>query len=219
MLHLRLVLVSTALLLALALQADAASFAFSECVGNCVASSGCESKDTKCVCKEAKGTFLETVVTCMYYHCKDDFRGVDNLFFGPAKSGCDADKKPVPKAEFDTAKKVASSLVAKLPKTTTSTAISRALPIPTTTSKTASLSTTSSTSTGSPSEASATTPLVLPPTLPAATSLPGSTTTTFRQGAVPTDSSPFATFNSPSSRVEIQWLMLSLPFIISLALR
>ncbi|KAK0656042.1 hypothetical protein B0T16DRAFT_398379 [Cercophora newfieldiana] len=226
MLHQRLVLAGAAAILALTRQANAASsLALSECVEACVASSGCESKDTKCVCKAAKDGFLETVVTCLYYHCKDDLRNVDSLFLNPVKSGCEADKKAIPKKEIDEAKKVASSLVAKLPKTTTT--VSRPLPVPTQTkptvtttkgTKPASSSSSTFTSSSEPTTSSA---AFIPPPPTTVTPVPESSTTTAQGGpqGVPTDSSPFATIDSPGSRPNVPWLMQSLLFLAPLAFR
>ncbi|KAK4449399.1 hypothetical protein QBC34DRAFT_89463 [Podospora aff. communis PSN243] len=236
MLHQQLLLAGAVLLLALTSQADAAPLALSECVAACVASSGCESKDTKCVCKAAKDDFLETVVTCMYYHCKDELHGVDSVFLNLVKTECEADKRAIPKKEIDQAKKTASSLIAKLPKTTAPT-MTRPLPVPTPAKTTATTVKTSSSFSRSSSSLRAlpssepepsppirpTTPVLVPGRPPTSTlTVPPDATITTTQGGsqgVPTDSSPFATLESSSSRVDVPWLIRPLLFLIRLAFR
>ncbi|KAK0633359.1 hypothetical protein B0T14DRAFT_64937 [Immersiella caudata] len=235
MLHQQLILAGAAMLLVLTRQAGAAPLALSECVAACVASSGCESKDTKCVCKAAKDDFLEKVVTCMYYHCKDELRSVDNLLLNPVKIECEADKRAIPKKEIDQAKKTASSLVAKLPKTTTPTN-TRPLPVPTSAKTTATTvkaapttssrsSSSSPSSSLSPSSTSSLSPPILPTTPvqgppPTPIISPDLTTTTVRGGVpgVPTDSNPFAPVDS-SSRANMPWQSGILFFFVTLAFR
>jgi hypothetical protein len=221
MLHTRLALVGAVMLL-LERQAGAATtFGFTECVSNCVASSGCESGSAKCVCKAAQSDFLDTVVVCLFYHCKDEFRNVDDIFLKPVKAGCDADKRTIPKDDIEEAKAVASSLMSKMPKTTSTT------PRTTTTAKTATTRTKASSSSSIPatvaqtisSSSSADVPVPPPTLLPAPTSTIDSpdspTTTQGGQRGVPTDSSPFATLDSAGSHTGVGILMLLLTFALA----
>ncbi|KAK5651754.1 hypothetical protein OQA88_11716 [Cercophora sp. LCS_1] len=204
-------------------------FGFASCVSNCVKSSGCESQSAKCVCKEAKDDFLEDVVVCLYYHCQQDLRDVGDVFFIPVKSGCEAAKTPIPKDNVREAEKEAASYIAKLPKTTAKdTQATKAPPVPVKTLTTTSSSSTAtqttasrsswSSSSANTSEVPAPTRVVAPPPLPPPPSSTDSPTTTANApGRVPTDSSPFATFNSAGSRVKTGWI--ALPLLLAMFLK
>ncbi|KAK0730593.1 hypothetical protein B0H67DRAFT_41366 [Lasiosphaeris hirsuta] len=216
---LRLALVSAAFLLVFVGQTESMS-TFPQCVANCVESSGCEKTDAKCMCKAARGRFLEMVVTCMYYHCKDDLRDADNTFFDIIEKGCEDIKRPIPEDDIDTAESVASSLASRLTTiTTTSTSTS-------TLTATATVKPTVTTAArGSPSSSldpNAFTTLSTPVLIPATTFPPASSfASSIATSAVPnptlTDSSPFATINSGGSR-NIACLF-GLPLLVILALR
>ena len=218
MLHTRLALVGAATLL-LGRQAGATTtFGFTECVSNCVASSGCESESAKCVCKAAQSEFLDTVVVCLFYHCKDEFRNVDDIFLKPVKAGCDADKRTIPKDDIEEAKAVASSLMSKMPKTTSTTARATTA-AKTTTTRTKASSSSSIPATVMQSSSSADVPVPPPTLLPAPTSAIDSpdspTTTQGGQRGVPTDSSPFATLDSAGSHTGVGFLILLLTFVLA----
>lgn len=111
----RLALFGTALFLAGPAQAD---FGFTPCVDDCVASSGCEAYDQKCVCKQANSLLLNSVVSCMFFNCKDDLRNADDTFLSPIESGCGDEGRDIPERKLDAAASLASSYSSKLPSPT-----------------------------------------------------------------------------------------------------
>ncbi|KAK3695187.1 hypothetical protein B0T22DRAFT_438212 [Podospora appendiculata] len=119
----RLTLLGAIFLLGCIGQATSASFSFPNyCVQKCVqGSSACGTDHPKCLCREARGYFLEAVLKCMYLDCPNELRNnFEHDFLGIVKDGCDASNKPVPDNDIKTAESLASSLIAKLPATTTS---------------------------------------------------------------------------------------------------
>ncbi|KAK3383896.1 hypothetical protein B0T24DRAFT_67453 [Lasiosphaeria ovina] len=121
----RLALIGLPCLLSLLGQAELAasttttpSFKFPTCVDTCAGHSGCQTDDSKCMCTTARSYFLETVVTCVYYNCMDDFLKVDSEFLNIMTAGCKGIKKPIPDSSLKAAKSVVSVL-SKLPSTTT----------------------------------------------------------------------------------------------------
>ncbi|KAK4144642.1 uncharacterized protein C8A04DRAFT_27578 [Dichotomopilus funicola] len=107
----RLALLGTALFFAGPAQAD---FGFTPCIDDCVASNGCEAYDEKCVCKEANSLLLNSVVSCMYFNCKNDLRDADDTFLSPISNGC----SNIPERKLDAAASLASSYSSKLPAAT-----------------------------------------------------------------------------------------------------
>jgi hypothetical protein len=235
---------TAAVLLCLAGHASATpAFLFPDCVDNCVASSGCKTESTKCICKP-KARFLDDVVTCLYYHCKDELRAVDLTFLNPVRAGCDAAKSPLPKDDVKDAQKLAASLVAKLPplfpppppppppfgpppQTTVQQTYTKAPPVPTgqpADSTSSDSDTPSPSPIPSPSTNAGNPPPPPPPPTSAAQPPPSgpdsSTPTQDAPGRVPTDSSPFATFNAANSfsgTGGAGWL--SLPLIVAMVFR
>ncbi|KAK1757586.1 hypothetical protein QBC47DRAFT_160853 [Echria macrotheca] len=239
---------TAAALLCLAGHASATNvFLFPDCVDNCVASSGCETESAKCICKPAKpkASFLDDVVTCLYYHCKDELRAVDLTFLNPVRAGCDFAKSPLPKDDVKNAQKLAASFIAKLPPlfpppppppppfgppqqtTVQQQTYTKAPPVPTG-QPGDSTSADSDTPSPSPSPTLSTSAGNPPPSLPPPTSAAqpppsgpdSSTPTQDAPGRVPTDSSPFATFNAASSFTgtgRAGWL--SLPLIVAMVFR
>ncbi|KAK0733358.1 hypothetical protein B0T26DRAFT_669773 [Lasiosphaeria miniovina] len=109
----RLALIGLPCLLSLLGQAELAasatmtpSFKFPTCVDTCAGHSGCQTDDSKCMCTTARSYFLETVVTCVYYNCKDDFPKVDGEFLNIMTAGCKGIKKPIPDSSLKAAKSV-----------------------------------------------------------------------------------------------------------------
>ncbi len=233
--HIPLALASAALLLAFAVGpavSTQTNFRFPECVTKCVqGSGGCETSSPRCMCKAAnRNGFLETVMNCMFQFCHSELRDYDDTFLDIMEDDCKDLGIPIRKHDLKLAEEVASSLLSKLPQPT------KAAPIPTkapvTTTKTGTTSSTSSTPTGargSQRTSSVDEPVQTPaapaapaPALPTSGVVPANSQTPNvvddRPGPVPTDSSPFATFNSANSLSRIQWLVLPL-LVVALYVR
>ncbi|KAK3362850.1 hypothetical protein B0T25DRAFT_561907 [Lasiosphaeria hispida] len=218
-LPIRLALLGAALLLVFVGQAEStatSSLKFPQCVTNCVESSGCDKSDAKCMCKAARGRFLEMVVTCMYYHCKDDLRDADDTFFGIIEKGCEDIKRPIPEDDIDTAESVASSLASRLTTTITTKTTSTS-----TLTATATVRPTATTAAQEPPDSDSITTsstLLLAPTatFAPASSFASSIVTSAAPNPTLTDSSPFATINSAGSRNAARWLSLPLVFVLAL---
>lgn len=116
--HVRLVLAGTALLLSFAGRAESASTVlFTDCVDSCVVTSGCRTTD--CMCTEARGFMLDSVIACMFFNCKPDLRNFDDAFLDPIAELCDDSNRKIPSAKLDKAETLASSYISKLPAATT----------------------------------------------------------------------------------------------------
>ncbi|KAK4131969.1 hypothetical protein BT67DRAFT_140564 [Trichocladium antarcticum] len=116
--HLRLALAGTALLLSFAGRAESASTVlFTDCVDSCVVTSGCRTTD--CMCTEARGFMLDSVIACMFFNCKPDLRNFDDAFLDPIAELCDDNNRKIPSAKLDKAETLASSYISKLPAATT----------------------------------------------------------------------------------------------------
>lgn len=113
--HLRVALVGASLLMSFAGQATAANFP--GCVDNCISSSGCQTSDESCMCKEARSVLLDSVVSCMYFNCKSDLRNFDEAFLGPIEEVC-SDVQSIPSSKLEHAEERASSWISKLPAAT-----------------------------------------------------------------------------------------------------
>ncbi|KAK3337312.1 hypothetical protein B0T19DRAFT_68278 [Cercophora scortea] len=127
------------------LRSTSSSFSFpNACVEKCVkGSSACGTDHPKCLCREARGYFLETVLTCMYLDCPNELRSnYEHDFISIVKDGCDASNKPIPDNDIKAAEGLAGSLIAKLPATTTVTAKSPPTPKTTTVQPVAATTTT-----------------------------------------------------------------------------
>lgn len=159
------------------------NFQFSNCVANCVASSGCpDTSSSTCVCRPP---LLSDITTCLFYFCPSSLRAFTTQFLDKVDNGCDAAGRTIPSKELDKLEKAAKSLVAKLPKPTSSTTTSSR-----TTSSSAARTTTKAV------EPTTTPPAVVPVPVPE----PSTPPTTFVQSASsteaaprrgPTDTSPF----------------------------
>lgn len=160
------------------------NFQFSNCVANCVASSGCpDTSSSTCVCRPP---LLSDITTCLFYFCPSSLRAFTTQFLDKVDNGCDAAGRTIPSKELDKLEKAAKSLVAKLPKQTSSTT--------TTSSRTTSSSAVRTTTKAV--EPTTTPPAVVPVPVPE----PSTPPTTFVQSASsteaaprrgPTDTSPF----------------------------
>jgi hypothetical protein len=113
--YIRLALVGAALLFS---QAQA-TFDFTSCVGSCVASSGCESNSARCMCREARELLLDSVISCLFFNCKDDLRNFDDAFLEPIEEGCEDSDRDIPRSKLRAAESLASSYIGKLPSPTT----------------------------------------------------------------------------------------------------
>ncbi|KAK3394535.1 hypothetical protein B0H63DRAFT_49184 [Podospora didyma] len=91
------------------------AFSFPTCINTCAGNSGCQTSDAKCMCKAAKDSYLEVVMTCIFYECSQaDFRSVDKKFLDVMESGCSAARQKIPSSAIKEAESMASSLIAKL---------------------------------------------------------------------------------------------------------
>ncbi|KAK1828219.1 hypothetical protein QBC39DRAFT_156417 [Podospora conica] len=161
-----------------------ANFQFSNCVANCVASSGCaDTSSASCVCRPP---LLSDVTTCLYYFCPTSLRSFDSQFLSKIEDGCEAAGRTIPDKELDKLEKAAKGLVAKLPKqTSTSTTSSSAAR---TTTRAAATTTNAVVTTPAPAPVPVPQPGPSPPTTFVQSS---SSPEAPRRG--PNDSSPFAT--------------------------
>ncbi|KAH6636733.1 hypothetical protein F5144DRAFT_192183 [Chaetomium tenue] len=113
--YIRLALVGAALLFS---QAQA-RFDFSLCADNCVTSSGCASDSARCMCKEAREILLDSVISCLFFNCKDDLRNFDDAFLDPIEEGCEDSGRDIPRSKLRAAASLATSYIGKLPASTT----------------------------------------------------------------------------------------------------
>ncbi|EAQ90807.1 hypothetical protein CHGG_02742 [Chaetomium globosum CBS 148.51] len=113
--YIRLALVGAALLFS---QAQA-RFDFSLCADNCVTSSGCPSDSARCMCKEAREILLDSVISCLFFNCKDDLRNFDDAFLDPIEEGCEDSGRDIPRSKLRAAASLATSYIGKLPASTT----------------------------------------------------------------------------------------------------
>ncbi|KAK3941850.1 hypothetical protein QBC46DRAFT_406913 [Diplogelasinospora grovesii] len=244
--HMRLALVGGAVLVSFLSGVEPASSSgsfitqFPDCVANCAQTAGCGIMNPKCMCKGAQGSFLETVLSCMYTSCPSQLNNAEDGFLKVMEIGCAAIGKSIPDDDMERAETVCSSLISKLSTTSTSTQRATAHPATMTlkttkatattedsASQTATDSTTSaevqSTSTSSSSDDSTSAPTTLAvatsPT-PQQSEAQSSTSTAAAANSDPTDSSPFATPNFAASRdvgAFIGWM--GVPLAIAMALR
>lgn len=113
--YIRLALIGAALLFSHA----QATFDFSSCADNCVTSSGCESDSARCMCKKAREVLLDSVISCLFFNCKDDLRNFDDAFLAPIEEGCVDSGRDIPRSKLRAAESLASSYIDKLPSPTT----------------------------------------------------------------------------------------------------
>ncbi|KAL2168467.1 hypothetical protein VTG60DRAFT_7269 [Thermothelomyces hinnuleus] len=113
--YLRLAVLGTVLLFS---QAQAA-FDFTPCVENCISSSGCEPDSARCVCKEARGLLLDSVISCLFFNCKSDLVNFEDAFLDPVEEGCEDRHRDIPESKLEAAESLASSYISKLPSPTT----------------------------------------------------------------------------------------------------
>ncbi|KAL1837043.1 hypothetical protein VTJ49DRAFT_2888 [Mycothermus thermophilus] len=91
------------------------------CVRNCITASRCNVSDTRCLCKEARGILLDSVISCLFFNCKSDLRNFEDLFLDPIEDICDAARRDIPRYKLKSAEALASSYIAKIPTATPTT--------------------------------------------------------------------------------------------------
>ncbi|KAK1769888.1 hypothetical protein QBC33DRAFT_556309 [Phialemonium atrogriseum] len=248
--HLRSALLTTAVILPFLSQvssttsSSSSSVVFSTCIDSCIGNGACGIGNPRCMCKAARGSFLDNVLVCMYHHCTGEVRSAEALFLHPMEAGCASIDKPIPESSIDEAERVLSTLIARLPEatseTTTTTTIARLTPIttptttpqqsritlqePTTESETKPTETRalgSSADDRAPTTAVASQPPARTTTPVTRASSQSSTKTKPAPNTDPTDSSPFATPpDSAAGRgMGPSYLWAGLPLAIAVALR
>ncbi|KAH6854391.1 hypothetical protein B0I37DRAFT_28976 [Chaetomium sp. MPI-CAGE-AT-0009] len=108
--YIRLALVGAALLFS---QAQA-TFDFSSCAANCITSSGCESDSARCMCREARELLLDSVISCLFFNCKDDLRNFEDAFLDPIEEGCEDNHRDIPRSKLRAAESLATSYIGKI---------------------------------------------------------------------------------------------------------
>ncbi|KAL2269875.1 hypothetical protein VTJ83DRAFT_2059 [Remersonia thermophila] len=88
------------------------------CVRNCITASNCNVSDTRCICKQARGILLHSVISCLFFNCKDDLRNFEDLFLDPVEDICDAARRDIPRHKLKSAEMLASSYIARIPTVT-----------------------------------------------------------------------------------------------------
>ncbi|KAL1862523.1 hypothetical protein VTK73DRAFT_6756 [Phialemonium thermophilum] len=93
------------------------SFAFSPCVQNrCIGDTGCGTNNPPCMCRAARGGFLDSVLVCMFYQCPGDLRAdAHATFLDPIARGCADLGNPVPDAALNEADGALAGLLRRLP--------------------------------------------------------------------------------------------------------
>jgi len=233
--HLRTTLFATALLLPLLGQVEASSstsVVFSQCIDSCIGFSDCGISRPKCMCKASRGSFLDNVLVCMFFHCTSELPNAESQFLVPMELGCASINKPIPEDSIEQAEGVLKTLLGRLSGTPTSTIDDSPRSTParqqTRTTESKSKPTEASASTSSVdgvANTSAATDSPAPTTL---TEVGDSATQTIIQSSTsvnpapntdPTDSSPFATPGNAAGRSVGSYLWAGLPMAIAIALR
>ncbi|KAK4183324.1 hypothetical protein QBC35DRAFT_115975 [Podospora australis] len=120
--HIRLAIIGVSFLAMIRPVSPTSNFDFPDCVEEkCIPKGGCPPTNGRCLCKAARGIFLETVLKCMYSNCKADLSVFEDSFLDPMTEGCDALNQDIPRSELKIARAKASSLLAKLSSTPTAT--------------------------------------------------------------------------------------------------
>ncbi|KAL2154094.1 hypothetical protein VTH82DRAFT_2770 [Thermothelomyces myriococcoides] len=189
--YLRLTVLGTVLLFSRAW----AAFDFPSCVRNCISSSGCDPDSAGCVCKEARELLLDSVVSCLFFNCKDDLVNFEDAFLDPVEEGCEDYRRDIPESKLEAAESLASSYISKLPSPTTMKTTTVEPPRTTTkpsATEPPAASSTSSTSTTTTTSSSA------------EEDVPSSTSTTHRGAETSTSNTPTTTDEvpTPTSTVE-----------------
>ncbi|KAK4197502.1 hypothetical protein QBC40DRAFT_285460 [Triangularia verruculosa] len=97
------------------------TFEFPPCVSGCILDSDCLPNNGNCMCKRARGDFLDKVLRCMDANCHTDLRNYEDSFLDSLEDGCDERDQDIPSSKLKTAKALAKSLLSK-PSATTATA-------------------------------------------------------------------------------------------------
>jgi hypothetical protein len=233
--YIRLALVGAALLFS---QAQA-RFDFTPCVHNCVTSSGCESDSARCMCREARELLLDSVISCLFFNCKDDLRDFEVAFLDPIEEGCDDSDRDIPRSKLRAAESLASSYIGKIPSPTTAKSTVTPPPKPTkkpdpTTAEEPSPSTTATTEDSAPSSTStvnrqpeesssttaAVTPAVVPDPATQSSAAPSESPTPDDSGSGggrPGGGDPFSTpGGSVGSAIQPFFALLGLPVVVAL---
>ncbi|KAK0672789.1 hypothetical protein QBC41DRAFT_312732 [Cercophora samala] len=95
------------------------AFEFPPCVGGCILDSDCLPSKWNCMCRRAKGDFLEKVLRCMGTNCHADLRDYEESFLDPLEDGCDERNQDIPSSKLKVAKALAKSLLSEPSITTT----------------------------------------------------------------------------------------------------
>jgi hypothetical protein len=233
--YVRLALLGAALLVS---QAQA-TFEFPSCVESCVVSSGCKTNNARCMCTAARELLLDSVISCLFFSCKDDLRNFEDAFLDPIEEGCDDSNRDIPRSKLRAAESLATSYIGKLSSPTTfrsTTAEATHTPKPTTkpspatTAKAPSSSTTTTTTAAeeeeepTPSTSSTTDRGVQESTSTAATqssATPSQSSTSNGSGSGGFAANPFGSpSSSAGSAIQPLLALLGLPLAVSmLALR
>jgi hypothetical protein len=237
--HLRLALAGTALLLSFVGRAESAStFLFTECIDSCVITSGCRTNE--CMCREARGFLLDSVVACMFFNCKTDLRNFEDAFLDPVEQVCEDNNRKIPSSKIDKAESLANSYISKLPALTTAqtSAVATSTPkpttalIPTSSAKQAessateesSSSETSAVDRGDELESTSATETITSPAQVAATPSATETSAAASESHTPqsgnSNTNPFASPSSAAWRTQASLSLLGLPLaLVMFALR
>ncbi|KAK0737710.1 hypothetical protein B0T21DRAFT_365890 [Apiosordaria backusii] len=119
--HLGFALVGSIFLLSLVEQAGSTktTFEFPPCVGGCILDSDCLPNNGSCMCRRAKGNFLEKVLKCMDINCQPDLRNYEDSFLDPLEDGCNERHQEILDSKLKAAKDFAKSLLSSPLVTTT----------------------------------------------------------------------------------------------------
>ncbi|KAK4040521.1 hypothetical protein C8A01DRAFT_35468 [Parachaetomium inaequale] len=96
-----------------------ATFQFPSCVESCVVSSGCKTNNARCMCTAARELLLDSVISCLFFSCKDDLRNFEDAFLDPIEQGCEDSNRDIPRSKLRAAESLATSYIGKLPSPTT----------------------------------------------------------------------------------------------------
>jgi len=80
---------------------------FSTCVDACIQSSGCKASDARCMCrKAARDLLLESVISCLFFNCKDDLLNYESSFLNLIEETCDDIDRDIPRSRLQHAEAV-----------------------------------------------------------------------------------------------------------------